>query len=697
MYKKLLFVFLGIIFICGFSAQKAAASGLSKQPNNLGLVSYWSFDDGAGTSATDFSGHGYTGTFVGTPTWINGKRGKALSFPGTTHYVTAPDSSMITAGGDIAVSVWIKAPSGTTDYGFVNGEGGGTIISRGTVNSDWILFLQSGSLSWRGAAGGAGTVSCTPPSRDVWHHIVLSQAGTTATMYIDGVSCNSGATAAIPTSTGGIAIGTFTSPFQGNPFLGYIDEVRIYNRTISSTEAAALYASGAVKIGGLNSQINSGLVAYWPFDGINVIGTTAYDKSTNTNNGTLNSSPTLTEGKLGQGISFSGGSSVTVANHATINPGSAWTLSTWVYPRDTTAGNDQYPLIKGTTFGEWLDFCINCNSSSGYIVIPIAWDDVRRTYYTGITLTINTWAHLTQTFDGTTFRVYKDGVLLYSDTNVGSGVNGVSGTFTIGGQAAGTVPFNGIVDETRLYNRALSRDEVKQLYSMRGLGMNKSVTGPASSNLVLWHTFDGAKLNSTTSTDSSGNGYNGTLAGGPVPVLGKVGQALKFNGSADYITAGGSSLNSLPNNSLSVAAWFKHSTASPGGVDDYIIDKAAIGAASYGLYLDKTTTKVGFLTYDGTFDVVLSNSGGYNDDAWHHAVGVWDGTNDTIYVDGVLQSGSTAAGAATLDSTALFIGAYSDNGSPFAGSYWDGSIDDVRVYNRALSATEVLKLYNAGK
>ena len=75
------------VLVCAL-ASPAHASVIQLQPNNLGLVAYWSFNEGTSTTATDFSGNGNTGTLNASalPTWVVGKHGNALNFsvcPGT--------------------------------------------------------------------------------------------------------------------------------------------------------------------------------------------------------------------------------------------------------------------------------------------------------------------------------------------------------------------------------------------------------------------------------------------------------------------------------------------------------------------------------------------------------------------------------------------------------------------------------------
>ena len=102
----------------GFTPPTRAYSNfatLAKPPNNLGLVGYWSFDEGTSTRATDFSGNGNHGTLTdagdGLPVWVNGKRGKALDMDvgSPSGYVDAGLGSTLNIPGDVSVCVWTKS------------------------------------------------------------------------------------------------------------------------------------------------------------------------------------------------------------------------------------------------------------------------------------------------------------------------------------------------------------------------------------------------------------------------------------------------------------------------------------------------------------------------------------------------------------------------------------------------------------
>ncbi len=213
--------------------------------------------------------------------------------------------------------------------------------------------------------------------------------------------------------------------------------------------------------------------------------------------------------------------------------------------------------------------------------------------------------------------------------------------------------------------------------------------------LVGWWKFDEASGNAI---DSSAYGNTGTPTGTTIVSGCKRAGCRTFNDASTekIIVAGNTTLGNM-SNGMTVAAWFKSNQTST-STDDYILCKASSTQIEYGLYLAAPTSfKVCFNTYDNAWHGVCSDGSGYNDNNWHLAVGVFNGTTNRVYVDGAIQSGSEGSAVPTTDTANLCLGTFcASGGSGFAGAYFKGSIDDVRIYNRALSVQEVRELYVPG-
>ena len=222
--------------------------------------------------------------------------------------------------------------------------------------------------------------------------------------------------------------------------------------------------------------------------------------------------------------------------------------------------------------------------------------------------------------------------------------------------------------------------------SSMGFGVNAGST--VNVGLVgYWRFNDGS---GTIATDSSGVSGPGTLINGPVWTSGRLGQALSFNGVNAYVdVASNPSLNAYPS---TIALWFK--TAATTGVSG-ILSKATAGSG-YAIYLSNGNLCATF--FRDASNRVDDGSGcplataGYTDNQWHQATYVVDASGARLYVDGVVRAslGWTGSAGATATTQDLLIGRYPGAAAP---EFFQGVIDDVRVYARALSASEAMELY----
>ncbi|MFA5386522.1 MAG: LamG-like jellyroll fold domain-containing protein [Candidatus Paceibacterota bacterium] len=194
----------------------------------------------------------------------------------------------------------------------------------------------------------------------------------------------------------------------------------------------------------------------------------------------------------------------------------------------------------------------------------------------------------------------------------------------------------------------------------------------------------------TVASDSSGNNNACTLTSGPTWITGKVGNSLNFNGSSNYVNCeNGASLNII-GNTISLSAWIKP--------NDFVASyKSIIGKRNGGeAYTLETYTNgnVRFGTYGTSNAELLTTTNPLSIGGWYQVVGVYNGTNKYIYVNGILVKSVAATGNILTSGSKVGIGSLNGNGAigPF-----NGVIDDVRIYNRALSAAEVQALYNATK
>jgi len=182
-------------------------------------------------------------------------------------------------------------------------------------------------------------------------------------------------------------------------------------------------------------------------------GTTVKDASANGNNGSITGATWITTGRYGAALSFSGtGAFVSIPNSQSLNMTNAITVEAWVYP---TALGGWKPLVYKET-----GFAYVLMGSSGSSSTPSFGGSFSSANAMGTTaLPLNTWSHIAGTYDGTTLRVYVNGVLATSQAQTGT-ISASTGPLMIGGNNEGEY-WAGRIDEVRIYNRALSQSEIQ--------------------------------------------------------------------------------------------------------------------------------------------------------------------------------------------------------------------------------------------
>ncbi len=229
------------------------------------------------------------------------------------------------------------------------------------------------------------------------------------------------------------------------------------------------------------------------------------------------------------------------------------------------------------------------------------------------------------------------------------------------------------------------------IFSFYGLVSVFAQTTDVTSGLVGNWKFD--EGTGTSASDSSGNNNTGALFNSPTWVTGKFGKALSFDGVNDYVEVGDkSTLDGFTN--LSISLWFQTNTDQIG----VLVNKYE-NLNNNGYYLavgDRffSSDKVTFMIDGASEDMFFANTS-VTDGQWHHLVAVYQGgIGPKIYIDGLEQFGARTGklqnSIGTAPGRSFRIGQYSPGGYNF---YYKGLMDEVRVYNRALSVSEVEALY----
>ena len=363
--------------------------------------------------------------------------------------------------------------------------------------------------------------------------------------------------------------------------------------------------------------------------------------------------------------------------------------------------------------------CIGVAAGSGYlcsgwiVVSTNGTTKTQKTSYFGLSTiskngtTTDEWFHIAGTYtqsDGNQ-RLYVNGVLRDTDLHVaGNTVVPLATTTTgacvmkmnIGYSCVNNGYFNGKLDDVRLYNRALSGGEIKSLYNQSLSKINKTPTNILTNGLVGHWTFDGADTNWTTNTvaDKSGNGNTGTMTNmstSTSPAIGKIGQALNFDGVNDAVIMG--DVLDASSASMSVSAWVKLSALS---LNQKIVYKAHSVSPweSWELHVN-TSNEAVFQLVNTSATYFNAGTNPISANVWYNVVGVKDGNNLKIYLNGIDSSAwtDTVSGTVQNANSNLTFGLTDVSGT----SPLSGRIDEVRIYSRALSASEIKMLYNMGR
>ena len=187
----------------------------------------------------------------------------------------------------------------------------------------------------------------------------------------------------------------------------------------------------------------------------------------------------------------------------------------------------------------------------------------------------------------------------------------------------------------------------------------------------------------TTAADSSGSGHGGTLVNGPTWTAGKFGNGVSLDGTNDYVSVANPSTLNFGTSNFTLALWIKRQAT---GVEHTIFSKtanASWGSGGKEFFINASNNRLGF----GGFGIgeLFSTGTITNDGLWHHVALTFVDSSNTItfYIDGVASGSGTLNLSADVGSHVVKLG-----GHP-SGHYFRGQVDEFRIFNRALSASEV--------
>lgn len=460
---------------------------------------------------------------------------------------------------------------------------------------------------------------------------------------------------------------------------------------------------------------SNGLISHWKFD--DGSGTVAANTATASAFGTLQNGTAWTAANKAptayanaSALQFDGADDDVAIANSSGSDVAPLSWAGWVYPT-ASSGNRMIYANSAGNFMVYLQYYSPTNNFN-LVVYTTTWT---RTIGN---VPMNSWTHIALVLDDVNhvYKIYVNGSEKVSTSNVPARLPGTT-SFSIGSLPGVGNYFQGVIDDVRLYNRALSHYEVLQLATRVGSAClapypsptpTPSVTpspspspSPSPINTLLqglafyWKLDEGS---GNTANDSSGSGNLGTLQNGldatgwsttKAPTLFSNLYALVFDGVNDYVSSAG-----IPDNGgdISISAWV-YPTAAVDGTTTIVstmLNSPTGNDNGYSFYLTRFNGAVATIGYD--FNTGPGNaSGGYiltssiPDNQWTHVALVYNNQSPSIYVNGSANNFSPIPVRTTSLNNAKIGG--------LSGShYFKGGLDDVRVYNRALSATEVQSL-----
>ena len=418
-------------------------------------------------------------------------------------------------------------------------------------------------------------------------------------------------------------------------------------------------------------------------------GTTSWrDISGNGKTGTLTNGPAFNSGNTGS-IYFDGTDDFCVVPSSSLNGLSSGSISVWVkflnlnfqyvLSLPNSSGNNGFDiLIENGKLDSYLQ-ATNSAGSTGSQFVP----------------KLGIWYNIVTTYDGTTHKLFVNGVFISSVGRSGTIQNGIGQTF-LGRFSSGFGAYsNNYTSNAQLYNRALSQTEILQNYQ---LYKNRFGYDVVENGLVLnlnAQNYVSYRETGTSWYDLTGNDNTGTLTNGPT--FDSTTRSVVFDGVDDYVVTS-SNIGISGATPRTLECWYYVDSTNTKSILGY-------GGQNNGLLFDTIVYYVnGYLTvighyYGGGYDTIstLPSRNTININQWNHVVHMYDGTTASLYTNGVFSNSKefSVSNNSQLNTnnstfkigTGQYTGAY---------QYATGKMSTARIYNKILSQSEILQNYYQG-
>jgi len=588
----------------------------------------------------------------------------AFDFDGSNDYIDIGKDSSLDFVDELTISAWVKfAGANLADLD--------TIISKGnTLSNDlvfqWIEAGGSNSLRFRlDADGSQNTVDTSNPlEADRWYHLVSVYNGTDIIWYINGtLDASESLTGTIDTADSTLKIGSGgdASDYAVRFFNGTIDEVKVWNRSLSSHEIALLYNNRSnITHNNATAGAENWTVKVTPIDSWGINGTQAWSNDMNVTDMFYSLYNQTPAGMPHQIVNISEpinpNQNLTIRVNATNLGGTISTVWIVIWETVKSAGDIMWQGVMSLVDGLWqIDIPVNESYPN----------------MTNFTVYVNDTQNITYEIDSN-FSVNAPPTITSVALNLTSDLNHTSDNLTA--YPTGQTDPNG---HSVKLNYNWYRDGVTDTI------LNMPMTAPDRNN----YTYD------TSGLDNNGHVMN-----------------AKWNKTAGHDGLGAfefnedgviniSSPNEFPTSEGTISLWAKF-----GKWDGYdnIIDMRNGDENSnritferndgLGICSNPSDNAIHFVIFNAAVDdySAVCPDTEFQTGSWYHIVGTWNSTTISVYVNGTLDRNETASGLPESPANDVLIGGT----ATWANRLFNGTIDDVRIYNRSISAHEVALLYN---
>ncbi len=698
---------------------------LNSDAINNSCVGFWPLTDGVGNTGKDISTNAddATGTSVQWETSVAGTRYDAAG-----GYVVSSQFP-VTNVNAFSISVWIKNDNANTDYlGLWSYFAGPNASSKAVFwrNNNVECFVRNASNTTEDSLGaGVNLNSKANENESGMAHCVFTINSGTATWYVNGIQTAQDtsfmAGPYIPASqTDGFVIGHAHS---GEMTTGAIQNVRFWEREISAAEALTLYtrpwtgtnydtealwlsppASPTLSTASQATSLMANCVGWWPLT--EGSGTTATDL-VGSNDGTQSGGVSWASSEIGTVASFDGSNDqFDISHNSSYNAGTTGELTVTAWAKFDTFGTYRNVVSKDFGFNHGAREWVIYGEPSGNRVSAQLFDSSGTAY--GVGTGVNTtytgvWYFLSMVWDGTDLKLFVDGSVA---STASAAITPRTSTEDVQIGYNGRFRHDGDVQNVRIFSSALTADQIRLLYERPWIGAeyNESfyLYPPVPSSLTP---LDSSSINTDlqgwwplTETDDfasgaadiSGNSNTLSASGTVTSKFESVGTSAFFGGSSNLAKSNPAiSLNT----GFTAAAWAKFDNAA--SVESQIVGAEGGSGTVRNFQLKRQPGgQVQFAVFDSTGSTafVIVGTELLEPDIWYHVVGTYDSTSGSVvYLNGVeeVTDSRTHSTMFTLDDSTDILNV----GWTGRGTKHVGDVQNVRVWSRALSATEVADIY----